>query len=89
MVDRARLAAIEYLNSKESREYLKVSLIRLKQEFFKDPTSPNTIREKQLANLKNIAFLYIDAKLMERGELLEDVIPNFDTDKKGYEKYFF
>ena len=43
----------------------------------------NSPKEKQLSSPQNIVFLYLDAKLLADGMLLENVIPEFDTEGRG------
>ena len=83
MVDNAREEALAYIASKESKVDMETRLIRLKQEFYKVPGPATSEREKMLCSTQNIVFLYIEAKLLSAGQLIEHVIKSFDTENKG------
>ena len=48
------------------------------------PCPENAAREKLMTDPKNIAFLYLQAKMEMEDLRLKDVIPKFDKDKKGW-----
>jgi hypothetical protein len=56
---------------------------KLKREFYAPPTPETAKREKILTSTRNIAFLYLEAKLLSEGLIISQVIPKFDKDKKG------
>lgn len=56
------------------------------KEFRQSPLDDRE-REKLITNMKNIAFLFLDQKLIQKGMRLKDVVPQFDKENKGYLSY--
>mmetsp|Transcript_21860 Transcript_21860/g.48872 ORF Transcript_21860/g.48872 Transcript_21860/m.48872 type:complete len:1042 (-) Transcript_21860:89-3214(-) len=87
MLMRAKNRISAYIENKENRMAIDMKFDALKRDFFQPPTPENAAREGILSSLKNITFLYIQAKL--RAELIDlhDLLPKFDLGHKGYLTY--
>jgi hypothetical protein len=90
MVANARERALQYLADTTTNKIdLQVRFDRLKRAFFAPPNQDNAEREAIMKSAKNIAFLFLEAKLAETEMKLEDVIPQFDTTDKGNSSYLY
>lgn len=83
MEKNARQRAVEYFLDKENKVEVKVRYDRLRRAFYEPPSVDNRDREKIIASVKNIVFLFLEAKMIENKLKLADVIPKFDLDGKG------
>ena len=83
MVEIAIKEAQAYTTSPEAKQDMEVRLIKLKSDFYRTPGPATSEREKQLCSPKNIVFLYIEAKLMSLGVVMEHMVEEFDKEKKG------
>ena len=86
MVSAAIQSATDYFFDKANEVEIQVRFERLKKEFFSSPLD-NKEREKIITSVKNIVFLYLEAKMIEKGMKLKQIIPQFDLDGKGYLSY--
>lgn len=86
MVAASIQSATEYFFDKTNAIEIQVRFERLKKEFYASPLD-NKEREKVITSVKNIVFLYLEAKMIERGMKLKQIIPQFDLDGKGYLTY--
>jgi len=87
MIEGAIERAKEYFASKENKIDIKIRFDRLKKAFFAPPSVDNRDREKIITSVKNIVFLFLEAKMTSAGMKLKDLIPQFDLDGKGYLSY--
>ena len=76
-----------YIENKDNKLAIDLRFEQLKREFFQPPTPENKAREEALSSLKNIVFLYLQAKLRADLIKLSDILPRFDKNKKGYLTY--
>ena len=83
MEKNARDRAVEYFLDKENKDEIKVRYERLRKAFFEPPSVDNRDREKIITSVKNIVFLFLEAKMIENKLKLKDVIPKFDLTGKG------
>jgi hypothetical protein len=79
----ARERAAEYFLDKENVDDVKVRFERLRKAFYEPPSVDNRDREQIIASVKNIVFLFLEAKMIQNKLKLKDVIPKFDLDGKG------
>ena len=79
----ARERAVEYFLDKENKDEIRVRYERLRRAFFAPPSVENKEREKIISSIKNIVFLFLEAKMKENKLKLVDVIPKFDLSGKG------
>ena len=59
----------------------------LKREFHAAPTKETISRERMLKSTKNIAFLFLNAKMKEKNLQIGDVTKMFDREGKGVLNY--
>jgi hypothetical protein len=78
--------ATEYFLDKVNATEVQIRFERLKKEFYSSPLD-NKEREKHITSIKNIVFLYLEHKMIDRGMKLKQIIPQFDKDGKGYLSY--
>jgi hypothetical protein len=87
MLAKARSRITSYIENKENALAIEMKFELLKREFFQPPTPENAAREKLLSSLKNIVFLYVQAKLRADMIKMADLMPRYDKGKKGYLTY--
>lgn len=75
--------AREFCANKENKLELRIRFDRVVREFHQPPSSDNEQREAIIKSPANIVFLFMDAKLASKNMKLRDIIPQFDTEKKG------
>ena len=87
MLQKAKNKITAYIENPDNKLAIDMKFEALKREFFQPPTPENMEREKILSSLKNIVFLYLQAKL--RADLIElsDILAKFDRGHKGYLTY--
>jgi hypothetical protein len=86
MVAAAIQNAGDYFADKANKIEVQVRLERLKRAFYASPLE-NKEREKVITSIQNIVFLHLEAKMIERGMVLKQIIPQFDLEGKGYLSY--
>jgi Ca2+-binding EF-hand superfamily protein len=78
--------ASDYFEDKTNKIEVQVRFERLKKAFYASPLE-NKEREKVITSIQNIVFLHLEAKMIERGMTLKQIIPQFDLEGKGYLTY--
>lgn len=86
MVNAAIRSAAEFFEDKANKVDIQVRFERLKKEFYASPLE-NKERESVISSVQNIVFLHLEAKMIERGMKLKQIIPQFDLEGKGYLSY--
>jgi hypothetical protein len=86
MVNASIRSASEYFEDKANKAEIQVRFERLKKEFYASPLE-NKQRESVITSVQNIVFLNLEAKMIERGMKLKQIIPQFDLEGKGYLSY--
>ncbi len=84
---KAKNRITSYIENPNNKLTIDMRFERLKREFYQPPTPETVEREKMLTDPKNIAFLYVDAKLRATNTVIADLIPSFDRRGKGYLTY--
>lgn len=84
---KAKSRITAYIENKDNKLAIEMKFEQLKREFFQPPTPENVERERVLSFLKNIVFLYLQAKLRADLIKLSDLLPKFDKGKKGFLTY--
>jgi hypothetical protein len=87
MLKKARNRITAYVENKENTLAIDMKFDQLKREFFQPPTPENMQREAVLSSVKNIVFLYLQAKLRADLINLPDLVHKFDKGHKGYLTY--
>lgn len=81
-LQKARDRTAGYLADKDNEMAIQIKFERLREQFFEPPSRDNVQREKRITSIKNIVFLYLEAKLEENDLTIKEVMAKFDTDKK-------
>jgi hypothetical protein len=87
IIEQDRLRAQEYLESEDSNLVMLMRFRKLKKDFFAPPAPENKAREDVITNPRNITFLYMEARLKKEDKTLRQIMPLFDSGKKGYLSY--
>jgi hypothetical protein len=87
MLQKAKNRIAAYIQNKDNTLAIDMKFEQLKREFFQPPTPENMEREAVLSSLKNIVFLYLQAKLRADLINLSDLVKKFDKGKKGFLTY--
>jgi hypothetical protein len=83
-IDAAKVRAQAFIDSEDSKIHMKLRFRQLKIETFQAPSPETAMREKQITSMKNITFLFIENKLREENATFAQILPNFDSDQKGF-----
>ena len=86
MVNASIRSAAEFFEDKANKVEIQIRFERLKKEFYASPLE-NKERESVISSVQNIVFLHLEAKMIERGLKLKQIIPQFDLEGKGYLSY--
>lgn len=87
MLQKAYNRITAYIENKENKLAIDMKFEQLKREFFQPPTPENMERERVLSSVKNIVFLFLQAKLRADLISLPDLVRKFDKGHKGYLTY--
>ena len=87
LLHKAKSRITAYIENKDNTLAIDMKFEQLKREFFQPPTPENTEREAVLSSLKNIVFLYLQAKLRADLINLSDLVRKFDKGGKGFLTY--
>jgi hypothetical protein len=87
VLDAARQRTSEYLESKDSEMMMELRARNLKKEFYAPPKPETAKKEEIMSNARNIALLYLEAKLKEEKITVAQAVAKFDKEGRGFLTY--